>query len=196
MLKIGVTGGIGSGKTQVCSIISAMGYPIFNADLVARRIVEEDSKIIMSIKEVFGDNIYSNGLLNRKRVAELVFSNPKLLETLNYIVHPAVKDYFNNWVLNYHSRSLVVEEAAILFESDTYKDLDKIIVVSAPLEVRINRVKKRDGMSREAILNRINSQLHQEELIKRGDYIIENDEVQLILPQIVVIINDLLKDSL
>lgn len=195
MLKLGVTGGIGSGKTQVCSIISAMGYPVFNADLVARRIVEEDSKIISSIKEVFGDDIYVNDLLNRRRVAELVFSNPNLLEMLNSIVHPAVKEYFNNWVLKYQSRSLVVEEAAILFESGNYKNLDKIIVVTAPIELRINRVKERDGVSREAILNRINSQFSQDELIKRGDYIIENDGVQLILPQIVAIINDLLKDS-
>jgi dephospho-CoA kinase len=195
MLKLGVTGGIGSGKTQVCSIISAMGYPVFNADSVARRIVEEDSKIISSIKEVFGDDIYVNDLLNRKRVAELVFSNPNLLEILNSIVHPAVKEYFNNWVLKYQSRSLVVEEAAILFESGTYKNLDKIVVVTAPLELRINRVKERDGVSREAILNRINSQFSQDELIKRADYIIENDGVQLILPQIVAIINDLLKDS-
>lgn len=195
MLKLGVTGGIGSGKTHVSSIISAMGYPVFNADSVARRIVEEDSKIILCIKEVFGDDIYVNDLLNRRRVAELVFSNPNLLETLNSIVHPAVKEYFNNWVLKHQSRSLVVEEAAILFESGTYKNLDKIIVVTAPLELRINRVKERDGVSREAILNRINSQFSQEELIKRGDYIIENDGVQLILPQIVVIINDLLKDS-
>jgi len=195
MLKLGVTGGIGSGKTQVCSIISAMGYPVFNADSVARRIVDEDSKIISCIKEVFGDDIYVNDLLNRKRVAELVFSNPNLLETLNSIVHPAVIEHFNNWVLKYQSRSLVVEEAAILFESGTYKNLDKIIVVTAPLELRINRVKERDGVSREAILNRINSQFSQEELIKRGDYIIENDGVQLILPQIVAIINDLLKDS-
>ena len=194
MLKLGVTGGIGSGKTQVCSIISAMGYPVFNADLAARLIVEEDSKIILSIKEVFGDNIYSNGLLNRKRVAELVFSNSRLLETLNYIVHPAVKEYFNNWVLKYQSRSLVVEEAAILFESGAYKNLDKIIVVSAPFELRINRVKERDGVSREVILNRISSQISQDELIKRSNYIIENDGVQLILPQIVAIINDLLKD--
>ncbi|NOU16094.1 MAG: dephospho-CoA kinase [Bacteroidales bacterium] len=195
MLKLGITGGIGSGKTLVCSIISAMGYPVFNADSVARRIVEEDSKIILCIKEVFGDDIYVNNLLNRRRVAELVFSNPNLLETLNSIVHPAVKEYFNSWVLNYQSRSLVVEEAAILFESGTYKNLDKIVVVTAPLELRINRVKERDGVSREAILNRINSQFSQDELIKRGDYIIENDGVQLILPQIVVIINDLLKDS-
>jgi len=194
MLKLGVTGGIGSGKTQVCSIISAMGYPVFNADSVARRIVEEDSKIILCIKEVFGDDIYVNDSLNRKRVAELVFSNPKLLEMLNSIVHPAVKEYFNNWVLKYQSRSLVVEEAAILFESGSYKNLDKIVVVTAPLELRISRVKERDGVSREAIINRINSQFSQDELIKRGDYIIENDGVQLILPQIIVIINDLLKD--
>lgn len=193
MLKLGITGGIGSGKTQVCSIMSAMGYPIFNADSVAKRILDEDSRVIQSIKKVFGDDIYINGFLDKKKLAELVFTNKEALETLNGIVHPVVKEYFGRWILEYHSSALVIEEAAILFESGAYKNLDKIVVISAPLDVRIERVKKRDGISKEAVLKRINNQFPQEELIKRADYVIENDGAQLILPQITFVINDLFK---
>ena len=195
MLKVGVTGGIGSGKTLVCSIISAMGYPVFNADLEARRIIDSDSNVVCSIKKIFGDSIYVNGILNRKEVAEIVFSDPFLLEKLNSIVHPVVAEYFNRWILHYSSRSLVIEEAAILFESGAFRAVDKTIVVTAPNELRIQRIKERDGISRETILGRMNNKLPQEELIKKCDYIIENDGVQLILPQIVRVINDILKDS-
>jgi len=195
MLKVGVTGGIGSGKTLVCSIISAMGYPVFNADLEARRIIDSDSNVVCSIKKIFGDSIYVNGILNRKEVAKIVFSDPFLLEKLNSIVHPAVAKHFSRWILPYSSRSLVIEEAAILFESGAYRSVDKTIVVTAPNELRIQRIKERDGISRETILGRMNNQLPQEELIKKCDYIIENDGVQLILPQIVRVINDILKDS-
>lgn len=195
MLKVGVTGGIGSGKTLVCSIISAMGYPIFNADFEARRIVDNDSKTIASIKKLFGEDIYINGILDRRRVSGIVFSDQTLLEKLNAIVHPAVIEYFNSWVLHYQSRSIVVKEAAILFESGANKGLDKIIAVSAPIELRVKRVQERDGFSPEAILDRINNQYPQDEIVKRSDYVIENDGVKLILPQIVNVINDLLKDS-
>ncbi len=195
MLKVGVTGGIGSGKTLVCSIISAMGYPVFNADLEARRIIDSDSNVVCSIKKVFGDSIYVNGILNRKEVAKIVFSDPFLLEKLNSIVHPAVAKHFSRWILPYSSRSLVIEEAAILFESGAYRSVDKTIVVTAPNELRMCRVNERDGISRETILGRMNNQLPQEDLVRKCDYIIENDGVQLILPQIVRVINDILKDS-
>lgn len=194
MIKLGVTGGMGSGKTLVCSIISAMGYPIFNADLEARRIVDSDPGLVSSIKNLFGDDIYINNKLNRSKVSEIVFTNHDKLEKLNSIIHPAVAAHFNEWVLQYKSRALVVKEAAILFESGAYLGIDKIISVVAPTEVRVNRVMARDGFSRDSILSRMNNQFPQEELIKRSDYIIENDGVKLILPQIVRIINDLVKE--
>jgi dephospho-CoA kinase len=194
MIKLGVTGGIGSGKTLVCSIISAMGYPVYNADLEARRIIDTDSDVILSIKNLFGDDIYADNQLRRKRVSEIVFSDLELLEKLNSIVHPAVAKHFDEWVMLYQSRSIVVQEAAILFESGAYKSVDKIISVIAPTDIRVKRVQMRDGLSQEIILSRIKSQLPQEELIKRSDYIIENDGVNLILPQIIKIINDLVKD--
>lgn len=193
MLKLGVTGGIGSGKTLVCTIISSMGYPVFNADYEAKRLIDNDIQIIDSIKGLFGEEIYSNNQLNRKKVAELVFTNPVLLEKLNSIVHPAVIEYFNQWVDEHKSKSIVVKEAAILFESGANNGLDKIIGVVAPLELRIQRVIDRDKVTYESVLSRINNQYPQDELLKKCDYIIENDGVKLLLPQIVRIIEELEK---
>ncbi len=194
MIKLGVTGGIGSGKTLVCSIISAMGYPVFNADLEARQIVDTDRKVILSIESLFGNDIYVNNQLDRIRVAEMVFSNQEMLEKLNSIVHPAVASHFREWLVQYKSSNLVVKEAAILFESGANFGLDKVIVVTSPIELRVNRIVERDGVNTRSIFNRMKNQLPQDELIKRGDYIIENDGVKLILPQIVRVINDLFKD--
>lgn len=193
MLKLGVTGGIGSGKTLVCTIISSMGYPVFNADYEAKQLIDNETRIIESIKGLFGEEIYINNKLNRKRVAELVFTNPLLLEKLNFIVHPAVNEYFNKWVEQFQSKSIVVKEAAILFESGANKGLDKIIGVIAPLEFRIQRVIDRDKVSYESVLHRINNQYPQDELIKKCDYIVENDGVKLLLPQIIKIIEELEK---
>lgn len=196
MIKLGVTGGIGSGKSVVCSVISAMGYPIYNADLEARRIVDNDQEVILLIKDLFGDDIYTrSNQLNRKKVAEAVFSDQSLLEKLNSIIHPAVAEHFKLWLIEHSCRDLVVKEAAILFESGAYKGVDKIISVVAPTEIRVKRVMERDGLSQESVLHRMNNQFSQDELIKRSDYIVENDGVKLILPQIVRIVNDLIKDS-
>lgn len=195
MIKLGVTGGIGSGKSLVCSIISAMGYPVFNADLEARQIVDTDPIVVCLIKNLFGSDIYINNQLNRKRVAEIAFSNQEMLEKLNSIIHPAVAAHFGSWVDKNKMRKLVVMEAAILFESGAFQGVDRIISVIAPKEVRIQRVFERDGLDKDSIINRMNSQLPQEEIIKRSDYIIDNDGVKLILPQIVRVINDIVKEQ-
>jgi dephospho-CoA kinase len=194
MLKVGVTGGIGSGKTLVCSIISAMGYPVFNADFEAKNIVDNNLTVITSLKNLFGEDIYLNGLLDRKRVASIVFSDQNKLEKLNSIVHPAVIEHFNNWILQYKERQLVIKEAAILFESGADKGLDKIIAVSAPVELRVKRVQERDGLDTETILSRMKNQFPQEEVIRRSNFIIENDGINLILPQIVSILKQLHND--
>jgi dephospho-CoA kinase len=194
MIKLGVTGGIGSGKTLICTIISSMGYPVFNADLEARHIVDSDPNVVSSLKNLFGNDIYVNDQLNRKKVSEIVFTNHEKLSKLNSIVHPAVAEHFTKWILPYRSKSLVVEEAAILFESGAYKGVDKIVSVIAPTDLRVKRVIERDGLDEVTILNRMNNQFSQEELVKRSDYIIENDGDKLILPQIVRIINDLVKE--
>lgn len=193
MIKIGVTGGIGSGKSLVCSVFSAMGYPVFNADYEARLVVENDIETIKKIKLLFGDDIYINTQLNRAKVGEMVFANPILLEKLNGIVHPPVIERFFNWVEANRQSELVVKEAAILFESGANKGVDKVISVIAPKDIRIQRIMARDGLSHELISDRMSRQLAQEELVKRSNYIIENDGVKLILPQVIKIINDLIK---
>lgn len=189
MLKIGVTGGIGSGKTLVCSAISAMGIPVYNSDIESRLIVDSDKEVINLIKNLFGAGIYVDGKLERKKVAELVFANRDLLEKLNNIIHPAVARHFAQWVEQYAHHKMIVQEAAILFESGVYKYLDKIIGVIAPLEIRIERIINRDSTNYSSVQSRMNNQLSEEELIKRCDYIIVNDGVQLVVPQINEILN-------
>lgn len=193
MIKVGVTGGIGSGKSLVCSIFSAMGYPVFNADYEARLIVENDIETIEKIKLLFGNDIYADGHLNRAKVGEMAFANPMLLQNLNDIVHPSVFKRFAGWIDENGNHSLVIMEAAILFESGAYKGVDKVISVIAPIELRIERIMVRDGLAKPLIADRINRQLPQDELINRSDYVINNDGVNLIVPQIIKIVNNLLK---
>ncbi len=193
MIRVGVTGGIGSGKSLVCSVLTAMGYPVFNADNDARLVVEQDAKAITAIKALFGNDIYTDNKLNRAKVGELVFANPELLGKLNEIVHPLVIQRFINWVEENKKHPLVFMEAAILFESGVDKGLDKVISVIAPAEVRIQRVMKRDGLSQNLIADRIKRQWPQDELIKRSDYIVDNDGVKLLWPQVIKIVDDLVK---
>lgn len=193
MIKVGVTGGIGSGKSLVCSILSAMGYPVFNADYEARLVVENDTNTINKIKALFGEGIYADGRLNRAKVGEMAFSNPSLLEKLNLIVHPPVIERFFRWTEENKQHALVVMEAAILFESGTDKGVDKVISVIAPTKIRVERIKARDGLSDELISDRMSRQLPQDELSRRSDYVIDNDGVKLIVPQIIKIVNDLVK---
>ncbi len=193
MIRVGVTGGIGSGKSLVCSILTAMGYPVFNADKEAHLAVEQDAQAIEAIKSLFGDNIYIDKRLNRKKLGEIVFTYPDLLSKLNGIVHPLVIERFVKWVDVNRKRPVVFMEAAILFESGADKGVDKTVSVVAPVDVRIDRIIARDGLSKDLILNRMNNQFAQEELIKRSNYIIENDGVKLLLPQVIKIVNELVK---
>lgn len=193
MISVGLTGGIGSGKSLVCSVLIAMGYPIFNADNDARLVVEQDANAIIAIKALFGNDIYIDNKLNRAKVGELVFANPELLGKLNEIVHPLVIKRFIDWVEQNKNQGIVFMEAAILFESGVDKGLDKVISVVAPTDVRVERVMKRDGLSHNLIADRMKRQWPQEELIKRSDYLVDNDGVKLIVPQIIKIVNDLVK---
>lgn len=193
MIRVGVTGGIGSGKSLVCSVLIAMGYPVFNADNDARLVVEQDIKAITAIKELFGNDIYTDKKLNRSKVGELVFANPELLGKLNEIIHPLVIKRFIDWVEENKKHQLVFMEAAILFESGVEKGLDKVMSVVAPTELRIQRVMKRDGLSENLIADRMKRQWSQDELIKRSDCVIDNDGVKLLLPQVIKIVDDLVK---
>lgn len=175
---IGLTGGIGSGKTTVAKHFLSLGVPVYIADDEAKKIMQT-ADCIESIREKFGCDVFENGILSRKKLAEVVFSNPEKLELLNSIIHPAVKNDFTKWVLKHKSEPFVIYEAAILFESGSYKDCDLIISVTAPLESRIQRVILRDKTTREDVLKRINVQWNDNQRIAKSDYVIENIDPEL-----------------
>ena len=173
MKIIGLTGGIGSGKTTVANHFIAAGIPVYIADDEARKIMQSP-EILKKIEKIFGSSIFEKGVLNRQKLAEIVFSNSDKLKQLNAIIHPAVKKHFGNWILNYKNSPFVIYETAILFESGSYKDCDKIITVTAPLETRIERVIQRDKTSRENVLKRIKMQWTDDQRLGKSDFVIEN----------------------
>ena len=187
-IKIGLTGGIGSGKTFVGEIFSKFNIPVFNADTEAKICMVEDHSLKQSIKNVFGDEIYKDGILENKILAQIVFNDKKKLEELNQLVHPVVKRRFKDWCATIKAK-IVIKEAAILFESDSHLELDKVICILAPEEIRIDRVIKRDKTSIEQVLVRVERQISQDEKQKLSDFVIINDEVELLLPQIIEIIS-------
>lgn len=196
MLKIGITGGIGSGKTTICQIFATLGVPIYFADVRAKEIMISKADVIHQIKKIFGDNAYTtNGQLNRKHIADKAFHNKSLLQQLNAIVHPAVFEDTLNWYQTHHDKAYTLYEAAILFESGSYKLLDKIITVFAPLEDRIERTIKRDGISRNEVLERIDKQLSEEEKIKRADFVIYNDQSKSLIEQVLSIHQQIILES-
>jgi dephospho-CoA kinase len=183
MLKIGITGGIGTVKSFVSKIITSMGYPVFDSDKAAKKILMQSNKIHQKLRTHFGDEIFLGNLPDTKKIAALVFNSKEKLDLLNQIIHPEVKKTFEHWVLKQNSR-IVFKEAAILIESGSYKDCDKIILVIAPDDLRINRVMKRDSISEEQVRQRILNQMKSEDLKPFTNFIIENDECKPLLPQI------------
>lgn len=174
---IGLTGGIGSGKTTVANYFKSYGIPVYIADDEARNIMQSP-EIIDAIKKTFGEAIFENGILNREKLAKIVFNEPEKLEKLNNIVHPAVKKHFEHWLLEYKKVPYIIYEAAILFESGRYEDCDLIITVTAPVEKRIQRVIERDKSTRELVLKRINAQWTDEKRISKSDFVIENIAIE------------------
>lgn len=170
---VGLTGGIGSGKTTIANYIAAQGIPVYIADDAGRKVMQEQ-KVLQTIKEKFGVEIFDNEQLNRTKLAKIVFDNPDKLKQLNAIVHPAVRKDFKNWLAQHSKAAIVFYESAILFESGRYLDFDAIITVTAPLEIRIARVLNRDGTTKEEILKRINAQWTDDERIAKSDFVIEN----------------------
>lgn len=186
MLKVGITGGIGSGKTTVCKIFEVLGIPVFYADPEAKNIMIKDEVLIAGIKETFGEESYfSDGTLNNKHLAGIVFNNEAELKKLNALVHPAVFRGFDNWEKQIPSNtSYTLKEAALLFESGSYKMCDINILVTAPTEVKIARVIQRDGISEEQVKARMDKQLPDEEKIRLADYLIINDEKNSLIEQV------------
>jgi len=192
MMQVGITGGIGSGKTTVCLLFAALGIPIYDADAAAKRLMTEDDVLQKQLIELFGEAVYVGHELNRPWIAEQVFNNKNLLEQLNGLVHPAVARDTIAWT-SQQNAPYVLKEAALLIESGSYQVLDKLIVVSAPEELRISRVMARNQITREEVLSRIQNQLPEAEKLQMADYIIINDGEHALLPQVLDIHQKLLK---
>jgi dephospho-CoA kinase len=184
MLKVGLTGNIGSGKTVVAGIFTQLGIPVFYADSAARDLYER-TEVKAMLRGLFGDEIFDNaGNLNRKALADLVFADALKLQKLNQIVHPLVREAFGRWLLERKDSPYVLYEAAILFESGYYRDLDKVILVMAPEELRIRRVMERDYSTRDEIMARLARQWGEEKKVPMADFIINNNGTQMLIPQV------------
>lgn len=180
---VGLTGGIGSGKTTVANYFQELGIPVYIADVEGKKITESP-KILKSIKDAFGSAVFDEERLNRQKVSQIVFNDSEKLKQLNSIIHPEVEKHFMNWVNNHSNFPLVVKETALLFESGSYKKCDFVITVIAPLEDRINRVIKRDAITRENVLKRIDNQWSDEDRIRNSHYIIDNTDRKTIERQV------------
>ena len=191
MIQIGITGGIGSGKTTVCKLLEYFQIPVFYADEEAKKLLHRPD-IIVRLQNYFGDELLNKtGEIDRKKLSEWVFSDGEKLSFLNSIIHPEVAKIYKEWLLKNNDKMLVAKEAAILFESKNNLGLDKIITVYAPLELRIKRTMQRSNMSRAEVLGRIKNQLSEEEKIKNSDFVIYNDEQKNIVPQLLSIFEKL-----
>ena len=173
MKKIGLTGGIGVGKTFVADIFQKMGYAVFSADTEAKKCMQESKDLKSAVIQNFGDEVYKNGVLQKEKLANIVFNDSEKLNELNQLVHPFVQQYFENWCKNQNAK-FVIKEAAILFESGAHIGLDAVICVTAPMEIRIKMVMQRDNCSKEEMLKRIENQMPQEEKEGLSDFVIVN----------------------
>lgn len=190
-LILGITGGIGSGKTSVCRVFHVLGIPFFSADPEAKDIMDNDKSIIGLINSIAGKDIYKNGRLDRMELAAIIFKDNSLLEKVNSIVHPVVLDHFRRWEVEQNAPYVIIE-AAILFESGASKLVDRIATVVAPVEERVERVINRNSLTREQVMERMRNQMDDETRTKLSDYVIHNAENDMIIPQILKIHESLL----
>ena len=175
MVKVGLTGGIGSGKTTVSDFLLEYGIPVYNSDSQGKILMHTNLELKNDIVNIFGESIYNNGILNTNLLSSIVFSDPEKIKQLNNLVHPKVAQDFNQWIGENNNKPILVKEAAILIESGAYLNMDKIILVVSKKSIRINRISKRDNSDLDSIEKRINFQLTDDEKVKYADYIIENN---------------------
>ncbi|TMI88249.1 MAG: dephospho-CoA kinase [Bacteroidetes bacterium] len=183
VLRLGLTGGIGSGKSTVAQIFEVLGIPVYYADIAAKKIMNEDKGLRSAITNIFGEQAYENNILNRKYVSSIVFSDPAKLQQLNALVHPATKKDAETW-MQQQTSPYAIHEAALIFEAKVSDRLDLVIGVSSPLELRIKRAMERDKVSREEVLKRMAQQLDEELKMSKCDYVLLNEEQQLLIPQV------------
>lgn len=195
MLKVGLAGGIGSGKSLICRIFQAIGIPVYHADQQAHILAENDAAIRKRITDLLGPEAYLAKSYNRKFVADAVFSDREKLHELNEIIHPAVAADFNKWVSLQKDVPYAIEEAAILFESGAYQRMDYSIYVDASEDLRIHRVIKRDKVTREEVELRVKNQMPADKILPLADWVVYNNEIQLVLPQILHIHSVLIRSN-
>jgi dephospho-CoA kinase len=194
MKVIGLTGGIGTGKTTIAKCFSLLGVPVFNSDTTAKKLYDE-KEIVSAVTEILGTTIlHENGKINKSKMAEIIFNDNEKLNLIHQLIHPLVRKKFQDFCASNYSAVYVIKEAAILFESGSYKDCTKILSVHSPLELRLERIKKRDGSTKEEILSRIEKQWSQEKISELSDIVILNDEKELIFPKILEINQKLNKE--
>lgn len=186
MLKVGITGGIGSGKSTVAQLFTVLGIPVYSADDAAKRLMNENEELVKNIKALFGEPAYANGTLNRKYLSGIVFNDPKKLAQLNAIVHPVTLKDADEWMKK-QTTPYAIKEAALMFESGAQEHLDFIIGVSAPAHLRIQRAMLRDNISREEVMARMNKQVDETIKMRLCDYVIYNDEQQMVIPQVLAL---------
>lgn len=190
--RLGVTGGIGSGKTTVCRIFRVLEVPVFVADIEARRLMNTDPAIMQEINAIAGEDLYTTGELDRKELARLIFNRPELLHRVNASVHPAVLRIFDEWA-GKSEAPYVIMEAAILFEAKADSLVDRVAAISAPVEERIARVMGRNELSRDGVMERIKNQLEDDEREEQSYYVINNADNEMIIPEILKIHDDMLR---
>lgn len=191
MIKLGITGGIGSGKSIVAEIFSLCGIPVYIADVESKRITATSSIVREKLIRLFGNELYKNDALDKQLLASKIFNDPSALQEVNKIIHPEVEKDFCNWVEKNKNYDIVAQEAAILYESGFDRLMDKVVTVYTPLEMRIERTMKRDNSTREKVLERIHNQLPDEEKAKLSDYMIVNNGTKSLIEQVLDIIQQL-----
>lgn len=192
MLKVGVTGNIGSGKSTVCSIFESLGIPVWYADQEARKLMTYDAQLRSCIAELLGNEAYKGETLNKDFIARSIFSKPELRKELDQLVHPSVQKAVNRWFNSLPPKTeYAIEEAALLIESGGYHQLDILIVVTAPIDLRIHRILRRDNRPIDLVIQQVKSQMPEKDKMALADYIIVNDGSQLLIPQVMGIHLDL-----
>lgn len=188
MITLGITGGIGSGKSVVCRLFSMLDVPVFIADIESKRLLNTHLGVRELLQQEFGTDIYAGCFIDKRRFAEAIFADSERLQKANKIIHPAVREAFVKWK-NAQSAPIVIEEAAVLFESGTYADMDYTLTVAAPELLRMQRVRMRDGLTPDQVALRMKHQLPDEDKILRSDFVIRNDDESALIPQVQTVFN-------
>jgi len=187
MLRVGITGGIGSGKTTVCSIFEKLGAPVYYADLKAKELVNTNLELQNKITLAFGHNSFIEGAYNRAFIASIVFSDKEKLKLLNSIIHPFVLNDWGKFCQQYANKTYVLKEAAIMLETESKNSVDYIVLVHSPMELRVQRIQERDGVSKSEIEARINAQMSEDEKLKLADSVIRNDQKHSLIEQVLTL---------